>query len=308
MKRIAPLYVDHFGWATTKEPEVIAFFEGLGFYMGDKRKEGDTSFYMSHFYMDEGSAYINIYQLPEDGNMWPCKLDWIMDPSMPIEERLSDPAGVPGVYTFALSTGDCDASYAAAVKAGYKVSRVYRRSDSPDSDTRAEPGYYEKMGGSATSDMFAFKLRTEPFPNMMVGADEHCDEFHRHLHRKDIHEYHPNGVTKIAALTMYYETEEQLMAALKAIHKLHDTMRYSCDTSGYYTETMQLMDKKAYEKEFGVAAPTDNRSNVVGVTFQNGDLDYIREAAQEKGYTFFERDGKLYVDGRALLGAWLIFE
>ena len=307
MQRIAPLFVDHFGWATMMEDKVIDFFDGLGFHMGDRRPEGDTSFWMSHYYMDEDSSYINIYQLPEDGNMWPCKLDWIQNPDLPIEERLSDPAGVPGVYTFVLSTGDCDASREAAMKAGYKVGKVYRRGAHPDCEDPGEPGYWESIGGSATTDMFAFDLRVEPFPNMMVGVMEHLDRYHKHLHRKNIHEYHANGVTQISSLVLYYETEEKLEAAYKAIHKMHDTMRDTAD-AGYYTKEMRLIDAKAYEKEFGVEAPKVWRSNVCGVTFKNGDHDYIIEQAKKGGYRYFEKNGKIYVDGRELLNAFLIFE
>ncbi len=307
MKREAKLFVDHFGWASTDENKVINFFEGLGFHMGDKRPDGDTSFWMSHFYMDEDSSYINVYQLPDDGNMWPCKLDWIMNPDMPIEERLSDPAGVPGVYTFVLSTGDCDASREAAMKAGYKVGPVYRRGGKPGEEMNSQMSYWESIGGSASTDMFAFDLRVAPFPNMMVGVMEHNDRYHKHLHRKNIHEYHDNGVNNISSLVLYYETEEELMKALKAIHKMHDTMRETAD-EGYYTENMRLIDKKAYEKEFGVAAPSNYRSNVVGITFKNGDLDYIREQAEKKGYSYFEKNGRIYVDGREILNAFLIFE
>ena len=171
MQRKTPLYVDHFGWATMDEPKTIDFFEKMGFYMGDKRPEGDKSFYMSHFYFDSDSSYINIYQLPEDGNMWPIKLDWVQQPdeNMPIRERLSDPRGITGVYTFCISTRDCDESYAAAVEAGYKVCKVYRRPD--------EPYYYTTIGGSVQDDMFAFDLGVEPFPNMMIGVMEHFAAF-----------------------------------------------------------------------------------------------------------------------------------
>ena len=301
MQRTATLFVDHFGWGTMDEKKTIEFFENLGFHMGDKRPEGDKSFWMSHFYMDEDSSYINVYQLPEDGNMWPLKLDWVYNPELPIEERLSDPAGVTGVYTFVLSTGDCDKSRKAAVNAGYKVCPVYRRVKK-----NIKKSYYASIGGSFTSDMFAFDLRVEPFPNMMLGVMEHCDENHAHMERKNIHEYHANGVNNISALVLYYTTEEELRNALKAIHRLHDTMRDHSD-AGYYTKEVRLVDKKAYEKEFGVEAP-HIQSNVVAVEFKNGDLDYIREQAEKHGYSHFEKNGKLYVDGREALNAFLIFK
>ena len=307
MQRHAPLFVDHFGWATTKEAEVIAFFESLGFHMGDKRKEGSTDFHMGHFYMDEDSSYINVYQLPEDGNMWPCKLDWVMNPDLPIEERLSDPAGVPGVYTFVLSTRDCDASREAAMTAGYKVGRVHRRRFEAGTELTTPVSYYESIGGDSSSDMFAFDLRVQPFPNMMLGVMEHTDRYHAHYTRKAVHEYHANGYNKISELTLYYETEEGVMDALKAIHKLHDTMRYTAE-DGFYTKEMRLIDAKAYEKEFGVEAPKVWRSNVTAITFKNGDQDYVREQAEKHGYHHFDKNGKLYVDGRELLNAFLIFE
>ena len=303
MQRYAEMFIDHFGWCTADEEKTIEIFEKLGFHMGDKRPDTEEpgSFWMSHFYMDEDSAYINIYPQDPEGNMWPIKLDWIQQPGMPLRERLSDPRGVTGVYTYVLSTGDCDASNGAAPSAGYDVCKVYRREM-----VGTELPYYAKLGGSVTSDMFAFDLGLEPFPNMMIGVMEHTDENHAHAERKNIHEYHANGVTQISALVLYYETEEMLMGALKAIHQLHDTLKEHAD-AGCYTSCVRLIDKNAYEREFDVQAPKGIRSNVVGVEFKHGDLDYIREAAEKNGYTWFEKNGRIYVDGRDALNAYLIF-
>lgn len=303
MQRYAKMFIDHFGWCTVNEKKTIDFFEKLGFHMGDKRPDTmePDSFYMSHFYMDEDSAYINIYPQDPEGNAWPLKLDWVLKTDMPLSERLCDPRGVTGVYTYVLSTCDCDASNAAAKAAGYDVCRVYRREKQGE-----ETPYYAKLGGSVTSDMFAFDLGLEPFPNMMVGVMEHNDANHVHAIRKSIHEYHSNGVTQISSLVLYYETEEELVAALKSIHRLHDTLKEYADT-GYYTSSVRLIDKKAYEKEFGVRSPKGIRSNVVGVEFKNGDMDYIREAAEKSGYSWFEKAGRIYVDGRDALNAYLIF-
>ena len=303
MRRTAELHIDHFGWATNHEKKVYDFFDNLGFHMGDARPEGDKSFWMAHYYMEPNSAYINVYQLPDDGNMWPCKLDWVMNPDLPIEERLSDPAGVEGVYTYVISTKDVDLSRKLALQAGYNVSRVEHRRFSITGD---KAPYFETIGGSSSSDMFAFHLRTEPYPNMMVGVMEHNDKYFSHFTRCNVHEYHPNGVTRVSAFTMYYETEEGVMNALKATHKMHDTMRPGYDCVGT-TDVIHLIDKAAYIKEFGSEPPV-MRSNVCAVEFENGDFDYIREAAKAGGYTWFEKDGKIYVDGRDTINSFLIFK
>jgi|GEM_PF-2308340 len=295
MQRIATLYIDHIGWGSMDEPKTISFFEKLGFYMADGPKD-ETKFEMSHFYMDSGSAYLEVYALQKDGTMWPVDLDLITSPEV---EPLFNPRGMTGVYSFVLSTRDCDASREALVKAGYKTGPVYRRGKSEDYT------YYASIGGSSTTDMFSFERGTEPFPDMLFGVMQHTNDYHTHHYRKTVHEYHSNGVNKVGSVVLYYETPEKLLSALKELHKIQDAIADYADHANY-TSTVRLVDKAAYEKEFGVDAP-QIVSAVAAVEFQNGDLDYILEQVKANGFSYFEKNGKLYVDGREATSTFLIF-
>ena len=277
MEKSVPFLIDHFGVVTPDNKGATSFLQTLGFVTGGGTPGAVESSESCHFMFD--NCYLECDQLSETGTISPLRIEV---------------KGGPGVYFFIMSTRDVDKSRAAFIEAGFspsEISRGFSRS--------ADHG---KIKGEAVFNAF-YLNPVDSFSSMFVGAVCHVTKELIYQKGRYVHE---NGVNKVSSLVLYYETPEKLEAAEKDISKLEGALRATADPV-CHMGNVRLVDKSAYESEFGVSVPTI-KSVVAAAQFEDADLAFLRKKAASMGVPHFDKDGKLYIDARKETGLFLIFE
>lgn len=274
-----PFCLDHFSIITDKREQASEALKHLGFVTSDTHKNGST-----HFVFD--NTYCEVFYTAAGGD-----LKWLTN---------TIPAGVmPRVGSYRLSVGGKDAHavhdalVAGKVEGVGDVNPVFR-----------QPVRYGETGGEAGYQTI-FIIGQEPFTDVLFGATTHlnkefivaCPTKFRHV----------NGAKRIACLTFFCENQAVWDDAEANIAKVYAAMKEVTDHE-HCLDTVRILDKAAYEAEFQVACPEHGHFPAVAVTFTGCVLHYVEEQADNWGHNHFIRDGKLYVDARADLGVFLIFE
>ena len=279
MEKKLPFCLDHFSIVTEDRRHAAEVFKGLGFVTSDTMKNGST-----HFLMDNG--YAEICFVPKGSD-----LTWLTN---------SVPAGqMPRVGSYRLSVAGKDA---------YKVHEALKNSEvigvgEVNAPTRQFVRYGEESGEVGFQTIFI--IGQEPFTDVLFGCTTHLN---KELEVAQPGKFrHVNGAKRIKDVAFFCEDQATWDAAEDNVLKTYEAMKNVTD-HGYCVDTARRLDQAGYEAEFGVNCPESGHFPMVSMTLSGCALDYVAFQADEWGFNHFERDGKLYVDTRADLGIFLIFE
>ena len=118
---------------------------------------------------------------------------------------------------------------------------------------------------------------------------------------------HINGAKRIAYITAYAPTAERFAEAENAITKLYNAAKDQTDT-GYNLDTYQIVDHDAYVAEFGCEPRNDDlKLPIVAAAFEGCHLEFVKKRAYDMNLQYVEKDGKVYVDCRRIVGLHLVF-
>ena len=292
MKRIVTFDIDHLNWGCADIRAARTPFEQLGFRTSEDIIDTDDELmYFTHYYFDVGSAYLGHYPLRRDGNMW-TEAHGTKIPSW------FEPKGQTGVYSFVISTSDVERSRSALLSAGYAVSPTLGPAERGDA--------YPNYGGATHSTIFFITLGALPFNrNTMFGCMEHVHEDGAHFDRSGVRAKHDNGVTGLSSATLYYPTAREVNLSADSFVRMYDLLGPSTETV-CATRRLVIVDREGYEGEFGVEAP-EQLSPVVALSFACGDKAFLAARARQFGLSHSEIDGRLCVDTREAMNAFLVF-
>lgn len=279
MKKTFPFCLDHFSVITDKRKQASDVLKGLGFVTSDTLKNGST-----HFIFD--NAYCEVFYTEHGGN-----LKWLTN---------TIPAGkMPRVGSYRLSVGGKDACKVhEALTAGNvvgvgDVNPVFR-----------QPVRYGEVEGEAGYQTI-FIIGQEPFTDVLFGATTHLNK--EYIVALPSKFRHVNGAKRISSLSFFCEDGATWKNAEENIPMVYNSMKAVTDHE-HCLNTVHILDKEAYEEEFQVSAPEFGHFPAVAASFSGCVLHYVEETANELGFAHFEQSGRLYVDTRADLGIFLIFE
>lgn len=274
-----PFCLDHFSVITDKRKQASEVLKALGFVTSDTFKNGST-----HFIFD--NTYCEVFYAEAGGS-----LKWLTN---------AIPAGeMPRVGSYRLSVGGKDANkvhdalLAGGVEGVGDVNPVF-----------SQPVRYGEDGGVAGYQTI-FIIGQEPFTDVLFGATTHLNK--EYIVALPSKFRHINGAKRIAAITYFCEDQATWDSAEANITKVYAAMKDVTDRD-HCLDTARILDKTTYEAEFGVPCPESGHFPAVAATFSGCVLSYVEEQADDWGFRHFQRDGKLYVDTRADLGIFLIFE
>lgn len=279
MERMMPFCLDHFSIITDKRRQASELLKGLGFVTSDTHKNGST-----HFIFD--NAYCEVFYTAQGGD-----LKWLTN---------TIPAGaMPRVGSYRLSVGGKDAGrvrealLAGNVDGVGEVNPVFRQPVRYGEETR-EAGYQT-----------IFIIGQEPFTDVLFGATTHLNK--EYIVALPSKFRHVNGAKRISSLSFFCEDQATWDQAAANVDKVYRAMEPVTDHK-HCLDAMRLLDKSAYEDEFGVPCPESGHFPAAAASFSGCVLHYVEEQASDWGLHWFRRDGKVYVDTRAGLGIFLIFE
>ena len=150
-----------------------------------------------------------------------------------------------------------------------------------------------------------FIIGLEPFTDVLFGV---TTQLTKELIVNNPTKYpHVNGAKRVSELTFYCKSKELFEEAAQSITRLYDAMEAVTDKEANL-DTVRLVDAEAYRAEFGVEPETEHHFPVVAVTYSGCDLEYVKEAAADIQLTAFEKNGKVYVDTRDVVGCFSVFE
>lgn len=274
-----PFCLDHFSIITDKRKQASEVLKALGFVTSDTHKNGST-----HFIFD--NSYCEVFYTETGGT-----LKWLTN---------TIPAGkMPRVGSYRLSVGGKDANrvrealLAGQVEGVGDVNPIFR-----------QPVRYGEESGEAGYQTI-FIIGQEPFTDVLFGATTHMNK--EYIVALPSKFRHVNGANRIAELVFFCEDRATWETAEANIAKVHAAMKGVSDHD-HCLDTARILDKAAYEAEFGVGCPESGHFPAVAAAFSGCVLSYVEEQADDWGFRHFRRDGKLYVDTRDDLGIFLIFE
>lgn len=269
MRRTVPVCIDHFAFSVTDKAKAMAVGAGLGFVTGEQST--DNAF---HYHFD--NCYMEV---------------------LPISTRFADvkESTLVGVL---LSADDPDAAHRNLKEAGFEVAPA----DGPMNSSR-----YDKHGlktGFVTFRTFLLK-NTEPFSkDRFFGVAAHLSQ--DIMFQKERY-LHVNNAYQVESISFYAPSEDALKAAEEQLVKLDSSVKRTA-VKGHYMKVFELMDREEYLAEFGSEAPACDLLNAAAVTFGGCDQAYVENGAKLSGLNCFYKGGKLYVDARTEIGAFLIFK
>jgi hypothetical protein len=279
MEQTMPFCLDHFSIITDKRRQASELLKGLGFVTSDTHKNGST-----HFIFD--NTYCEVFYTERGG-----QLKWLTN---------TIPAGaMPRVGSYRLSVGGQDAGrvrealLSGNVEGVGEVNPVFR-----------QPVRYGEVSGEAGYQTI-FIIGQQPFTDVLFGATTHMN--------KDLivalpsKFRHVNGAKRISSLTFFCEDQATWNQAVSNVDKVYHAMEPVTDHV-HCLNMVRLLDKSAYEAEFGVPCPESGHFPAVAASFSDCVLHYVEEQADDWGLRHFQKNGALYVDTRADLGIFLIFE
>lgn len=279
MEKTLSFCLDHFSIITDKRKQASEVLKNLGFVTSDTFRNGST-----HFIFD--NTYCEVFYTAQGDD-----LKWLTN---------MIPAGkMPRVGSYRLSVGGKDA---------YKVHEALLAGNVDGvgdvNPVFSQPVRYGEQGGD-TGYQTIFIIGQEPFTDVLFGATTHLNkELIVGLPSKF---RHVNGAKRIESLTFFCEDQATWDAAEANVTKVYTAMKDITDHE-HCLNTVRLVDKVAYEAEFGVPCPESGHFPGVACTFSGCVLGYVEAQADDWGHNHFEKDGKLYVDTRADLGIFLIFQ
>ena len=279
MEKTLTFCLDHFSIITDKRKQASEVLKGLGFVTSDTYKNGST-----HFIFD--NAYCEVFYTANGG-----ELKWMTN---------AIPAGrMPRVGSYRLSVGIKDARQvrrsllSGGVEGVGEVNPVFR-----------QPVRYGDAGGEAGYQTI-FIIGQEPFTDVLFGATTHLNkELIVALPGKF---RHPNGSKRIGALTFFCEDQATWDSAAANIAKVYSAMEQVTDRT-HCLPAARLVDKTSYEEEFETSCPESGHFPAVAAAFSGCVFHYVEEQAEDLGLRYFRKEGRLYLDTRADLGIFLIFE
>ena len=279
MEKTLPFCLDHFSIITDKRRQASEVLKGLGFVPSDTHKNGST-----HFIFD--NTYCEVFYTAKGGD-----LKWLTN---------TIPAGkMPRVGSYRLSVGGKDAYKVHEALLEGKVDGV-----GEVNPVFRQPVRYGEEGGEAGYQTI-FIIGQEPFTDVLFGATTHLNkEFIVALPSKF---KHTNGTKRIESLTFFCEDQATWDSAEANITKVYNAMQKVTDHD-HCLPAARILDKAAYEAEFDAPCPESGHFPAVAATFSGCVFHYVEEQADDWGFRHFQKNGKLYVDTRADLGIFLIFE
>ena len=279
MEKILPFCIDHFSVITDKRRQASEVFKGLGFVTPDTHKNGST-----HFILD--NAYAEVFYCAQGAD-----LRWLTN---------TIPCGkMPRVGSIRLSVGGTDA---------FKVHDALMNSEvggvGDVNQVFRQPVRYGEVGGEAGYQTI-FIIGQEPFTDILFGCTTHLNkELEVGLPSKF---RHVNGAKTIKDVVFFCEDQATWVSAEANIAKIYAGMKDVTDHERC-VNTVRILDKAGYEAEFGVPCPESGHFPAAAATFSGCVLSYVEAQADDWGFNHFQKDGRLYVDTRADLGIFLIFE
>ena len=279
MEKILPFCLDHFSINTDKRRQSSEVFKALGFVTSDTHKNGST-----HFILD--NAYAEVFYTAKGSS-----ITWLTN-SIPV-------GNIPRVGSYRLSVGGKDAYKAHEALLAGNVDGV----GDVNAPFRQVVRYGEESGEAGYQTIFI--IGQEPFTDVLFGCTTHLNkELEVALPSKF---RHVNGAKRIKEVVFFCEDQATWDSAQANITKVYNAMKDVTDHE-HCVDTARILDKAGYEAEFGVPCPESSHFPMVAVAFSGCVLDYVVAQADDWGLNHFQKDGKLYVDTRADLGMFLIFE
>ena len=279
MERTFPFCLDNFSIITDKRRQASEVLKGLGFVTSDTHQNGST-----HFIFD--NTYCEVFYTARGGD-----LRWLTN---------TIPAGkMPRVGSYRLSVGGKDAYrvrealLAGGVEGVGEVNPVFRQSVR-----------YGEEGGEAGYQTI-FIIGQEPFTDVLFGATTHLNK--EYIVALPSKFRHVNGAKRIESLTFFCEDQATADSAVENIGKVYACMKDITDRE-HCLDTVRIVDKESYEAEFEAPCPEAGHFPAVAATFSGCVLPYVEAQADDWGFRHFTKDGRLYVDTRADLGIFLIFQ
>lgn len=279
MEKTLKFCIDHFSFATPKRMEASAIMRGLGFVTGDTSVDRSTHFVFDNTlaevcYKEEGQPAVWQGNAVEIGKL-PCIHSYRMsnaglDPNTARDALLA--AGIPGI--------------------------------GPVNDPSSQRVKYGAVQGTGRYQTF-FITGLEPFTDVLFGV---TTQLTKELIVNNPTKYaHVNGAKRVAELVYYCKSEEIFKTAEETMTKLYAAMEPVTD-HGSIIDTVRLIDRDSYLEEFGCEPDNSHNFPVVAAVYSGCDLEYVREAAADTGLDVFEKNGKVYVDTRGVVGCFSVFE
>ena len=279
MEKVLNFCIDHFSFATPKRMEAAAIMKGLGFVTGDTSVDRST-----HFVFDNTLTEI-CYKEQGQPAVW--------------QGNTIEIGKIPCIHSYRMSNKGLDPNTArdALIQAG--IPGV-----GPVNDPSSQRVKYGQVQGTGRYQTF-FITGLEPFTDVLFGV---TTQLAKELIVNNPTKYaHVNGAKRVSELTFYCKSKEVFHTAEDTITRLYNAMEPVTD-KGANLDTVRLVDRDSYIEEFGCEPDEEHHFPAVAATYAGCDLEYVREAAADTGLNFFEKNGKVYVDTRDVVGCWSIFE
>jgi len=279
MEQTLKFCIDHFSVATPKRMEAAAVMQRLGFVTGDTSVDRST-----HFIFDNTLSEI-CYRKEGEPAVW--------------QGNSIEVGKMPRIHSLRLSNKGLDPNTArdALLQAGIP-------GIGPVNEPSSQRVKYGAVQGTGRYQTF-FIVGLEPFTDVLFGV---TTQLTKELIVNNPTKYpHVNGAKRVSELTFYCKSKELFEAAAQSITRLYDAMEPVTDKEANL-DTVRLVDGESYRSEFGVEPEEDHHFPVVSVTYSGCDLEYVKEAAADVQLPAFEKNGKVYVDTRDVVGCFSVFE
>lgn len=279
MEKTLKFCIDHFSFATPKRMEAAAIMKGLGFVTGDTSVDRST-----HFIFDNTLAEI-CYRKEGEPAVW--------------QGNSIEVGKMPRIHSFRMSNKGKDPNTARNALLAAGIPGV-----GPVNDPSSQRVKYGAVQGTGRYQTF-FIIGLEPFTDILFGV---TTQLTKELIVDNPTKYaHVNGAKRVSELTFYCKDQDIFKTAEETISKLYAAMEPVTDT-GHNLDTVRLVDRESYVAEFGVKPEEDHHFPVVAATYSGCDLEYVKEAAADTSLPAFEKNGKVYVDTRDVVGCFSVFE
>ena len=279
MEKTLKFCIDHFSFATPKRMEAAAIMKGLGFVTGDTSVDRST-----HFIFDNTLAEI-CYRKEGEPAVW--------------QGNSIEVGKMPRIHSFRMSNKGKDPNTARNALLAAGIPGV-----GPVNEPSSQRVKYGAVQGTGRYQTF-FIIGLEPFTDILFGV---TTQLTKELIVDNPTKYaHVNGAKRVSELTFYCKDQDIFKTAEETISKLYAAMEPVTD-AGHNLDTVRLVDRESYVAEFGVEPEEDHHFPVVAATYSGCDLEYVKEAAADTGLPAFEKNGKVYVDTRDVVGCFSVFE
>ena len=279
LEKKLPFCIDHFSIATPHRDRPISLVNGLGFVTADCYTDRTVHFILENSYFE-----LCTYQ-PNTTITW-------LTSSVPA-------TNLPKVHSIRLSVKGADPNPMrnALLSAGIeKIGEI-------NPPFRQHVRYGETEGEAGYQTFFIQEY--EPFTDILFGATTHLTK--ELIVRNETKFPHLNGAKKLAYVTGYCGSAECFAQAEQAIRKLNDAAKAATDI-GFNLDTFQIVDREAYLDEFGCEPRNDGlKLPIVSAAFSGCHLEFVKKRAWDMNLQYVEKNGKLYVDCRRIIGLFLVF-